>query len=66
MRRDHKHLNRRHCGVKVIGGGHQDVVSGYGEVVDESRDFDCTCYKIKEGLGCFSNQCVDALVDAEN
>ena len=74
LRRDHKHLIRRHCGVKVIGGGFQGVDSAYGEVIDKSSDdretahddFDCMCYRIKEGLGCFSNRCVNALVDADH
>ena len=65
--RDHKHLIRRYCGVKVIGGEFRDVDSAYGVVVDKSRgDFDCMCYKIKEGLGCFSYRCVNALVGADH
>ena len=36
-------------------------------MADKSRDdFHCLCYKIKEGLGCFSNRCVTALVGADN
>ena len=71
LRRDYKHLIRRHCGVKMIGAGSQDVDSAYGEVADNSSDdresaHDCMCYKIKEGLGCFSNRCVNAFVDADN
>ena len=73
MRRDHKHLIRRHCGVKVFGGGFQDVDSAYGEVIDKSSDgretshdgCDCMCYRVKEGLGCFSIRCVNALVDTD-
>ena len=41
--------------------------SAYGEVVEKSRDdFDCMCHKIKEGLGCFSNRCVNALEGADH
>ena len=72
--RDHKHLIRRHWGVKVIGGGFQDVDSAYGESFDKScddfesarEDFDCMCQKIKEGLGCFSNRCANAFVGADH
>ena len=67
LRRDHRHLIRRHCGVKVIGGGYQGVDSAYGEVCDKSRDdFDCMCYEIKEGLGSFSYRCVNARVGADH
>ena len=51
----------------MIGGGHQDVDSACGEVAEKSHDdFDCMCHKIKEGLGFFSNRCVNAFVGADH